>query len=135
MNRCTEKTEISAERLHSAIGYLTPLHMWDGCQKAIHEESDRKLEEARRTQVDHRRQKKSSTPRKASRQAPDTDVSSSASQEDRDLPGSYPSVCEMPATGSLNPTVPGSTRHNGCLRAATPASVRSKPANTFGKTC
>jgi hypothetical protein len=36
-----------------------------------------------------------------------------------------PAPERCPLTGSLNPTVPGSTRHSGCLRAATPASVRS----------
>ncbi|MGV2338872.1 MAG UNVERIFIED_CONTAM: hypothetical protein LVR18_34275 [Planctomycetaceae bacterium] len=80
VNRRTERTEISAQRTHSAIGYVTPLDMLEGRQKAIHEERDPKLEEARRTRADRRRQKKSSTPRKASRQSPDPDVSSSISQ-------------------------------------------------------
>ncbi|MFM8479137.1 MAG: DDE-type integrase/transposase/recombinase [Planctomycetaceae bacterium] len=70
----------------------TPLDMLEGRQKAIHEERDRKLEEARRTRADRRRQEKSSTPRKASRQQPDPDVSSSVFQEDRALLGSNPSV-------------------------------------------
>ena len=70
----------------------TPLDMLEGRQKAIHEERDRKLEEARRTRADRRRQEKSSTPRKASRQPPDPDVSSIISQEDRALLGSNPSV-------------------------------------------
>jgi hypothetical protein len=61
-------------------------------QKGIHEERDRKLEEARRTRADRRRQEISSTPRKASRQPPDREVSSSVSQEDRALLGSKPSV-------------------------------------------
>jgi hypothetical protein len=34
-------------RLHSAIGYITPSDMLAGKQKAIHEERDRKLEDAR----------------------------------------------------------------------------------------
>jgi putative transposase len=50
------------QRLHSAIGYVTPLDMLEGRQKAIHEERDRKLEEARQTRADRRRQEKSSTP-------------------------------------------------------------------------
>jgi putative transposase len=82
----------NTQRLHSAIGYVTPLDMLEGRQKAIHEERDRKLEEARRTRADRRRQEKSSTPRKASRQPPDPGVSSSVSQEDRALLGSNPSV-------------------------------------------
>jgi hypothetical protein len=82
----------NTQRLHSAIGYVTPLDMLEGRQKAIHDERDRKLEEARRTRADRRRQEKSSTPRKASRQPPDPDVSSIISQEDRALLGSNPSV-------------------------------------------
>ncbi|MFM8479310.1 MAG: hypothetical protein ACKOEO_26270 [Planctomycetaceae bacterium] len=82
----------NTQRLHSAIGYVTPLDMLEGRQKAIHEERDRKLEEARRTRADRRRQEKSSTPQKASRQPPDRDVSSSVSQEDRALLGSNPSI-------------------------------------------
>ncbi|MGV2339102.1 MAG UNVERIFIED_CONTAM: hypothetical protein LVR18_35515 [Planctomycetaceae bacterium] len=58
----------------------------------IHEERDRKLEEARQTRADRRRQEKSSTPRKASRQPADPDVSTSVSQEDRALVGSNPSA-------------------------------------------
>ncbi|MGV2338803.1 MAG UNVERIFIED_CONTAM: hypothetical protein LVR18_33890 [Planctomycetaceae bacterium] len=82
----------NTQRLHSALGYVTPLDMLEGRQKAIHEDRDRKLEEARRTRADRRRQEKSSTPRKASRQPPDPDVSPSVSPEERALPGSNPSV-------------------------------------------
>jgi transposase InsO family protein len=35
------------ERLHSAIGYVTPADMLNGLAKLIHDERDRKLEEAR----------------------------------------------------------------------------------------
>jgi putative transposase len=42
----------NTQRLLSAIGYVTPLDMLEGRQKAIHEERDRKLEEARRTRAD-----------------------------------------------------------------------------------
>ncbi len=82
----------NTQRLHSVLGYVTPLDMLEGRQKAIHEERDRKLEEARRTRADRRRQEKSSTHRNASRQPPDPDVSSSVSQEDRALLGSNPSA-------------------------------------------
>jgi putative transposase len=34
-------------RLHSAIGYITPRDMLEGRAKTIHEQRDRKLEEAR----------------------------------------------------------------------------------------
>ena len=37
----------NAERLHSAIGYVTPKQMIEGCQKAIFIERENKLEEAR----------------------------------------------------------------------------------------
>jgi hypothetical protein len=43
VNRWTERTEISAQPLHTAIGYVTPLDMLEGRQKAIHEKRDRKL--------------------------------------------------------------------------------------------
>jgi putative transposase len=38
----------NAVRLHSAIGYVTPLDMLLGRQAEIHAERDRKLEQARR---------------------------------------------------------------------------------------
>ena len=40
-------SDYNDRRLHSAIGYITPSDMLAGKQKAIHEERDRKLEEAR----------------------------------------------------------------------------------------
>ena len=43
-------------RLHSAIGYITPSDMLAGKQKAIHEERDRKLEDAREDQAKIRAQ-------------------------------------------------------------------------------
>jgi len=82
----------NTERLHSAIGYVTPLDMLEGRQQAIHDERDRKIEEARQTRAERRRKEKSAMPRKASRQPPDSDVSSSVSQEDRALLGSNPSA-------------------------------------------
>ncbi|MFM7168777.1 MAG: integrase core domain-containing protein, partial [Planctomycetaceae bacterium] len=42
----------NTERLHSAIGCVTPLDMLEGRQNAIHDERDRKLEEARRGATD-----------------------------------------------------------------------------------
>ncbi len=36
------------QRLHSAIGYITPKDMLEGRQKQIHAERDRKLEQARK---------------------------------------------------------------------------------------
>lgn len=48
----------NARRLHSAIGYVTPLDMIEGRQAAIHSERERKLDEAReqrkqRRQLNH----------------------------------------------------------------------------------
>jgi transposase InsO family protein len=42
-------------RLHSAIGYVTPLDMLQGRQTEIHAERDRRLEEARRKRAERRR--------------------------------------------------------------------------------
>ncbi len=44
------------ERLHSAIGYVTPKDMLEGRQAAIHAERDKKLEEARRLRKEKRAQ-------------------------------------------------------------------------------
>jgi hypothetical protein len=72
----------NTERLHSAIGCVTPLDMLEGRQNAIHDERDRKLEEARQTRAERRRKEKSAMPRKASRQLPGPEVDSAVSQED-----------------------------------------------------
>jgi len=48
----------NTERLHSAIGYVTPNNMLKGRQKEIHTERDRKLETARENRK-HRRMQKS----------------------------------------------------------------------------
>lgn len=45
------------ERLHSAIGYVTPKDMLEGRQKEIHAERDRKLETAREKRKNQRMQK------------------------------------------------------------------------------
>ncbi|MEL7265698.1 MAG: integrase core domain-containing protein [Planctomycetota bacterium] len=39
--------DYNAERLHAALGYITPLDMLQGRQGQIHEERDRKIAEAR----------------------------------------------------------------------------------------
>ncbi|MFM7057356.1 MAG: DDE-type integrase/transposase/recombinase [Planctomycetota bacterium] len=82
----------NTQRLRSAIGCVTPLDSIEGRQKAIPDERDRKLEEARQARAERRRQEKSAMPREASRQPPDSDVPSNVSQEDRALPGSNPSA-------------------------------------------
>lgn len=46
------------ERLHSGIGYITPADMMAGRAKAIHEERDRKLAEARRRRREARKRQR-----------------------------------------------------------------------------
>jgi hypothetical protein len=50
-------------RLHSAIGYVTPLDMLEGRQKSILEARDCKLEEARLLRGEKRRQQKLEMPK------------------------------------------------------------------------
>ena len=45
----------NGERLHSAIGYITPLDMMAGRDKEIHEERDQKLASARSRRKESRR--------------------------------------------------------------------------------
>jgi hypothetical protein len=45
----------NTRRFQSAIGYVTPHDLVEGRQKAIHEESDRKLEAARETRAKRRK--------------------------------------------------------------------------------
>lgn len=49
-------THYNTVRLHSAIGFVTPADMLAGRQQAIHDERDRKLEEARRQRQLRRQQ-------------------------------------------------------------------------------
>jgi putative transposase len=49
------------QRLHSAIGYVTPKAMMEGRQKQIHAERDRKLEPARRQREQAARNQRSSS--------------------------------------------------------------------------
>ena len=65
-------------RLHSAIGYITPSDMLAGKQKAIHEERDRKLEEAREDRAKIRAQQAAARYAKSTR------------PEDRAMLGSNP---------------------------------------------
>jgi hypothetical protein len=44
----------NTERLHSAIGYVTPADMLAGRQAEIHAARDRKLEEARKQRQERR---------------------------------------------------------------------------------
>jgi transposase InsO family protein len=60
-------THYNTIRLHSAIGYVTPLDMLEGRQESIPEARDRKLEEARLLRGEKRRQEKLEMPGKLSR--------------------------------------------------------------------
>jgi len=51
--------EYNTIRLHSAIGYVTPLAMLEGRQQAIFDERDRKLEQARELRAKTRAAKSS----------------------------------------------------------------------------
>ena len=57
------------ERLHSAIGYVTPADMMAGRAKAIHEQRDRKLAEARERRGEMRRQARREVPVKYNQDA------------------------------------------------------------------
>ena len=52
----------NTERLHSAIGYITPAAMLEGHQKAIHDTRDKKLAEARQKRIKTNNQIQSATP-------------------------------------------------------------------------
>ena len=87
----------NTERLHSAIGCVTPPDMLQSRQQAIHDERDRMLEEARQARAERRREEKSALPRKALRQLPDPDADSTVSQENRDWDGETTATREFRA--------------------------------------
>ena len=76
-------------RLHSAIGYITPSDMLAGKQKAIHEERDRKLEEAREDRAKIRAQQAAARYAKSTR------------SEDRAMLGSNLSAESMPKASAM----------------------------------
>lgn len=72
-------------RLHSALGYITPRDMLLGREKEIFAERDRKLEEARQQRAQRRRERQAAARRARS-------YTESACSEDRALLGSTPSA-------------------------------------------
>jgi len=77
------------QRLHSAIGYVTPRDMLEGRQKAIHEERDRKLEAARERRAESRAKARTES------------YTMSTRSEDRATLGSDPSAESMPKASAL----------------------------------
>ena len=85
-------------RLHSAIGYVTPLAMLEGRQQAIFDERDRKLEEARELRAKTRAAKSSGKSKNSLSNQEPTAYLNSVVAEDRALPGCLPSASTMPLT-------------------------------------
>ncbi len=85
-------THDNTTRLHSAIGYVTPLDMLEGRQKSILEARDRKLEEARLLRGEKRRQQKLEMPKTLPARPHIPEVDSSVRREDRATLGSAPSA-------------------------------------------
>jgi len=54
-NRPAFVEQYNQVRLHSALGYITPADKLNGLEKVIHDERDRKLEEARARRQQARR--------------------------------------------------------------------------------
>ena len=77
------------QRLHSAIGYVTPRDMLEGRQMAIHEERDRKLEAARERRAEARAKARTES------------YTMSTRSEDRATLGSDPSAESMPKASAL----------------------------------
>ncbi|MCX7386699.1 MAG: hypothetical protein NTX48_08550 [Planctomycetales bacterium] len=85
-------------RLHSAIGYVTPLAMLEGRQQAIFDERDRKLEEARELRAKTRAAKSSGKSKNSLSNPEPTAYPLPVVAEDRALPGGLPSAAAMPLT-------------------------------------
>ncbi len=85
-------------RLHSAIGYVTPLAMLEGRQQAIFDERDRKLEQARELRAKTRAAKSSGKSKDSLSNQEPTVYLNSVVAEDRALPGCLPSAATMPLT-------------------------------------
>ena len=90
--------EYNTLRLHSAIGYVTPLAMLEGRQQAIFDERDRKLEEARELRA-RTRAAKSSRKSEIFPTGPEpTAYPIPVVAEDKALPGGNLSAAAMPLT-------------------------------------
>jgi putative transposase len=90
--------EYNTIRLHSAIGYVTPLAMLEGRQQEIFDERDRKLEQTRELRARTRAAKSPGNSRNSLRNQESTAYSIPVVAEDRALPGGNPSAAAMPLT-------------------------------------
>ncbi len=90
--------EYNTIRLHSAIGYVTPLAMLEGRQQVIFDERDRKLEQARELRAKTRAAKSSGKSKDSRSNQEPTVYLNSVVAEDRALPGGNPSAAAMPLT-------------------------------------
>jgi hypothetical protein len=84
--------EYNEERLHSALGYVTPKDMLEGRQEAIHAARDRKLAEARARRAEERKEAQ----RKREAEQAAACYTDDSRSEDRALPGGNLSAVSMP---------------------------------------
>ena len=92
--------EYNTIRLHSAIGYVTPLPMLEGKQQAIFDERDRKLEEAPELRAKTRAAKSSRKTKDSLSNKKPTAYLNSVVAENRALRGCLPSAAAVPLTES-----------------------------------
>ena len=92
--------EYNTQRLHSAIGYVTPHDMLDGRQQAIFDERDRKVEEARERRAESRAAQRTAKLAEAACKLETPTYTGSVEAEDRALVGTNPSAASMPLTSA-----------------------------------
>lgn len=92
--------EYNTLRLHSAIGYVTPLVMLEGKQKAVFDERDRKLEQARQLRAKTRAAKSLAKSEVSTTNHKPETYPVPVATEDRALPGGNPSAATMPLTNA-----------------------------------
>jgi len=92
--------EYNTQRLHSAIGYVTPHDMLEGRQQAIFDERDRKVEEARQRRAEARAAQRAAKSAEAACNRETPTYTGSIEAEDRALVGTNPSAASMPLTSA-----------------------------------
>lgn len=100
--RCVGKfvNEYNTERLHSAIGYVTPQTMLEGRQQEIFDERDRKLAEARQRRAEARAAKRGKRSVKSDAAIEKPRYTCGNDEEDRALLGSTSSAPSPPLTSA-----------------------------------